>query len=57
MLCGALPDGYTVFIVNAGQHGARVDDIADIARADGIQNLFAALAEFASDSGTDAMLP
>lgn len=41
--------------MNAGGNGTGIENIADIARPDGIENLVAAVAELPADSRADAM--
>ena len=56
VLDGALADGLAVVVVLPGEDGAGVQNVADEARADGGENLVAAVAELPADPGTDAVL-
>ena len=56
VLDGTAADLNTVLKVDAGENGARVYNIADIARADRIEDLGAALAELAAHAGAYAVL-
>ena len=51
----ATADHSAVLVVNAGQDRPGVDDIAHIAGPDGVENLAAALADFAPNAGADAV--
>ena len=53
---GAAANGDAVLIMNARENGAGIDNIADIARPDGIKNLFAAFAQLAAQPCADAVL-
>ena len=55
ILDGALTDGNAVIVVLAGGQGAGIEDVADVACPDRIQDLVAAIAELPADPGADAV--